>query len=159
MNLEFIIKNKIKGSVQRGFTLIELLVVISIIGILASIVTVSFISSQKQARDVNRKSDLAQYRNSLETYANKTNGMYPIHATLAYPSTDLCSDLDLGTTCPDDPKKGVDENYFYSYITDATGTKYVLWSKLENVSSTTYWVVCSNGKSGTTTSTPTVCPL
>ena len=150
-----------KRKLIHGFTLIELLVVISIIGILASMVTVSFLSSQKQARDVNRKSDLAQYRNSLETYANKNGGLYVIRASRVDPSTNLCSVLELGTTCPGDPKTSVDENYYYSYITDAAGTTYVLWSRLENVSSTTYWVVCSNGKSGTRTSTPTTgtCPL
>lgn len=155
-------KNNHKLSITNlGFTLIELLVVISIIGILASMITVSFLSSQKQARDVNRKSDLAQYRNSLETYANITGGLYPVRASRVDPSTNLCNILNLGASCPSDPKNSVDSTFYYSYITDVGGTVYVLWSKLENVSTTTYWVVCSNGKSGTRTSTPTTgtCPL
>ena len=143
-----------------GFTLVELLVVISIIGILASMITVSFTSSQKQARDVNRKSDLAQYRSSLESYANKNNGLYPIYASKVDPSTNLCTPLGLGTTCPEDPKFDGVSAYYYSYITDSGGTQYVLWSKLESASSYN-WVVCSNGKSGKSASTPTsgVCPI
>lgn len=43
---------------RRGFTLIESLAVIAIIGILASIVTVSVFAAQRQARDTRRKSDL-----------------------------------------------------------------------------------------------------
>lgn len=138
-----------------GFTLIELLVVISIIGILAAMVTASFTSSQKQARDTQRKSDLAQYRSSLESFANLNNGLYPSRNASGGVSAniDLCSDLGL-STCPPDPKDGT--VYYYVYQSNGTGpgnadaSDYVLWAKLENVSG--YWVVCSNGTSSVKTS-------
>ena len=152
---------------KKGFTLIELLVVISIIGILAGMIAVSFTSSQRQARDVNRKSDLSQYRTSLEAFANKNNGLYPSYSSKVDPSTNICITLGLGSSCPEDPKNASDNTYYYSYITDGTGagsttaTEYVLWAKLENAQSTSYWVVCSAGKSGISAATPTssTCPL
>lgn len=151
----------------RAFTLIELLVVISIIGILAAMITFSFTSSQRQARDANRKSDLGQYRSALEAYANKNNGLYPTYTTRTDPSSDaFCTLLGQGTTCPDDPKNNSEDEYFYSYISNGVGaspsaTDYVLWVKLEGIQTTTYWVTCSNGKSGQATSAPTsaTCPI
>ncbi len=149
-------------TINHGFTLVELLVVISVLGILASIVLVSFGGSQKQARDTQRKSDLKQYQNSLEAYANKSNGFYPQRTSATVASTTLCNDLAL-TTCPKDPK---DPTYFYYYISDgsgvagsASGTKYVLWASLENT--TGFWVVCSNGKSAVSVSAPysSTCPI
>lgn len=137
-----------------GFTLIELLVVISIIGILAALAMVSFTSSQRQARDSARKSDIKQYQNSLESYANQNNGLYPQRpdASGAFASTTLCSDIGQ-TNCPEDTKYATDPTYAYRYQSDGTlsdgtavGTQYVLWSKLENVEF--YWVICSNGKTG-----------
>lgn len=136
-----------------GFTLIELLVVISIIGILAALSIVSFTSSQKQARDTSRKSDIKQYQSSLELFANKYS-LYPSRpvAVGVAASSTLCNDLSLGN-CPEDPKNGVDSSYTYKYQSDgaasdgtATATKYVLWDKLENT--TNVFVVCSNGKVG-----------
>lgn len=47
---------------KKGFTLIELLVVIAIIGILASIVLVSFPTASKKANDSRIVSDIAQAR-------------------------------------------------------------------------------------------------
>ncbi|MDD5750156.1 MAG: type II secretion system protein [Candidatus Pacebacteria bacterium] len=47
---------------KKGFTLIELLVVIAIIGILASIVLVSFPSATKKANDSRIISDMSQVR-------------------------------------------------------------------------------------------------
>lgn len=150
---------------DSAFTLIELLVVISIIGVLAAMVTVSFTASQKQARDTARKSDLTQYRNALESFANTNSGFYPAYPSKTDPSGALCTTLNVGT-CPEDPKNKADSTYFYSYISDGTAgktnaTQYVLWAQLENVSSTTYWVVCSNGTSGTSTSVPNsgTCPI
>lgn len=154
--------------IKKGFTLIELLVVISIIGILAAIITVSFTSSQRQARDTKRKSDLAQYRNALEAFANKTSSLYPLYSGTTDASSTLCTTLGE-TGCPEDPKNPVDSSIYYKYQSNGSGstgaasaTEYVLWAQLENLSNT-YWVVCSNGKSGTATSglppSGGVCPL
>ena len=154
---------------QLGFTLVELLVVISVIGVLASIVLVSFTGSQKQARDTQRKSDVKQYQLALENFANKKNGLYPRRNITVSADTTLCTDMGL-TTCPSDPREARDATFDYKYQSDGTASdgtaaaaNYVLWGKIENVSSTTYWVVCSNGKSGQlTTGIPPAggaCPL
>ena len=142
---------------NKGFTMIELLVVISIIGILAALAMVSFTSSQKQARDSQRKSDLRQYSTSLEGFGNQNNGLYPAYAVpsgvQASLSSGLCARLGL-TNCSEDPKNITDSSYpFYRYQSNgtavngtATAITYVLWGKLEN--SDNYWVVCSSGNVG-----------
>jgi prepilin-type N-terminal cleavage/methylation domain-containing protein len=154
----------------KGFTLIELLIVISIIGILAALVTFSFTSSQRQARNTQRKSDLAQYRTSIETYANLTNGAYPISGTggaASNASDALCTALvtagvlSSDTLCPEDPSyKELDSDpYFqYRYQTDAIGNNYALWADMENGSN--YWVVCANGQSTSKTGSISIasCP-
>jgi len=60
---------------KRGFTLIELLVVIAIIGILASIVLVSFPGATKRARDSRVMSAVAQARTEMTSY-NANNATY-----------------------------------------------------------------------------------
>jgi len=160
-----------KANYQKAFTLVELLVVISIIGLLAAIALVSFTGSQKQARDTQRKSDIKQYQLALENNANKVGGLYPQRpdgaGVLAWST--LCTDLSQ-TSCPQDPRYTKDNTFAYYYQSDGTisdGTavaaNYVLWAKIENVGTTTYWVVCSNGKSGQLTSgvppTGGTCPL
>lgn len=154
-NSKFKIQNSKLGFIQTtsGFTLIELLVVISIIGILASLLFVSFTTSQKQARDAARKSDLKQYSTALEAFANANSGLYPSHTstiTLSSGSNTLCTDMNLNN-CPGDSQVG----YAYKYISNGTNggattpdaTEYVLWAQLEG--SDNYWVLCSNGRSGT----------
>jgi type II secretory pathway pseudopilin PulG len=142
-------------------------VVISIIGILAGMAVVSFTSSQKQARDTARKSDLAQYRNSLESFANKFNGLYPLYSTTTPASGNPCTKLNAGLggggNCPEDPKYASDTSYpQYSYQSDGSGstgaasaTQYVLWGKLENVTNM-FWVVCSTGQTGKIASTTSI---
>lgn len=153
-----------------GFTLIEMLVVISLIGILAALALVSFSSSQKQARDTTRKSDLRQYQTALEQYGNLTSGLFPSRTTAVSAYTTLCSDLNLrlepDISCSQDPKNASDSTFVYSYISDGTSgttsaTKYVIWGKIENSATTKYWVVCSNGKVGESSSTPSsgTCPI
>lgn len=53
---------------KRGFTLIELLVVIAIIGILATIILVSYNNMQAKSRDSKRKSDLQTMASAMEIY-------------------------------------------------------------------------------------------
>jgi prepilin-type N-terminal cleavage/methylation domain-containing protein len=152
-----VLKNNQK--ISNAFTLVELLVVISIMAILVSMITVSFTSSQKQARDTQRKSDLTQYRTALEAYANRADGFFPIHASVV-DADSICGATELNlTNCPIDPKDGTG-SYGYKYISDANGTNYGLYGILEYVS-TNYWVVCSNGTSLLKTSgTPSLsdCP-
>lgn len=59
-----------------GFTLMELLIAITILGIMAAFLSGNFISSQKKARDAQRKADLNQLQNALELYLND-KGVYP----------------------------------------------------------------------------------
>lgn len=142
---------------RQGFTLIELLIVISIIGILASLVIASMGGAQKQARDTQRKSDLNQYRNALETYAANSNGLYPA-AAAAEQLTTTCTDHLSGfmSVCLDDPKTPT-KHYYYQ----ASVTKYVIYTTLEKGTGTGYWYVCSTGKNGELAITPvldTECP-
>lgn len=138
---------------KKGFTLIELLVVISIIGILAALAMVSYSGAQKQTRDTQRKSDLAQYRNGMEEYAATNNGLYPsgsgkliniCSANLSEFISDCTVDDPLGTT-----------SYGYEASTDQTG--YILYADLETAG---YWYVCSSGKSDTSATAPGIgiCP-
>lgn len=53
---------------SKGFTLIELLIVISIIGILAAVVTISGSASRAQARDAERKANVGLVTAALEEY-------------------------------------------------------------------------------------------
>lgn len=53
---------------QRGFTLIELLVVISIIGLLATVVSVGLNDARTKSRDAKRLSDIGQIGKGLDVY-------------------------------------------------------------------------------------------
>jgi len=147
----------------RGFTLIELLVVISLIGILAALAIVSYTGTQKQARDTQRKSDLRQYQNALEILANKNDGIYVSRTsgTGVRCASTLCADLSL-SSCPADPRYEKDNSFVYRYQSNGNGngninaTQYVLWGKLENKED--YWVVCSDGGTGSTPQSGFVSP-
>lgn len=61
---------------QSGFTIVELLIVIVIIGILATLVIVTFSGVQQKARDSERKTDINAIAGQIEAvYA--TQGTYP----------------------------------------------------------------------------------
>lgn len=53
---------------KKAFTTIELIVVVAIIGILATIIIVSYLGTQKRSRDSKRKGDLQAIAGSLELY-------------------------------------------------------------------------------------------
>lgn len=83
-------------TVQRktfGFTLIELLVVISIIAILITVIVATFGTTQKKARDSNRKTDLDAIKKALELFKSDTKGAakYPdsIYASIDGGPNDL----------------------------------------------------------------------
>ncbi len=72
---------------KRGFTLIELLVVIAIIGILASIVLVSFPSATKKAKDSRVVSAISQAR-TVMTYVYANDSSYAA-LTATTPADDM----------------------------------------------------------------------
>jgi len=120
-----------------GFTLIELLVVISIIGILASMSTVSLNSARRKARDVRRLSDGSQLQLALYLYYDSNNGfpvanMDPANAKANWPILVSAlngsqTGLTLMKNVPTDPiNTGV---YIYGYNSD--GNNFILSLNLE----------------------------
>ncbi|RJR30417.1 type II secretion system protein [Candidatus Microgenomates bacterium] len=134
----------------RGFTLVELIIVMAVIGVLGSLVIIKLVGSEASARDTKRKSDLRQYQNALEVYANDNGGLYPLRASAVNPSSLCGSGQPLGVlACAVDPHASSGTNY--AYQTNNPGgtlaTQYVLWASLEK--SDEYFIVCSDGQVGT----------
>ena len=147
-------KDKILANIS-GFTFIELMVVVAVIGILSGLFVTQYPASQRRARDVNRRSDIKQYQTALEAYANRNNGNY-FAANGNVADSSICSTILGLAVCPDDP----DTSLHYRIISSTS--EYVLWAEMEQPpdGDTHYFVVCSTGRSGVTTSEPsgTSCP-
>jgi prepilin-type N-terminal cleavage/methylation domain-containing protein len=86
---------------QKGFTIIELLIVIVIIGLLALLVLNNVGGATDDARDVQRKDDVAKLSSQLEIYQAE-NGNYPTEANMednaAGGWVDSNLSIDLGAT-------------------------------------------------------------
>lgn len=159
---------KLNLNSQTAFTLIELLVVISIIGILAGAAIVASTGSQKQARDVQRKSDLKQYQAAISSFASKNGSFYPAYNQAGIKAAgELCTTLGM-SSCPEDPRASQSSN-IYHYMSNsgfddgrAKATMYVLWATLESYAGANqFWVVCSEGRSGAAEYEPDggACPI
>src|SRR5436305_1151311 len=61
----------------RAFTLIELLAVITIIGILAALITVAAVGALKNAQRTRIKAEINQMANAFDEYKNKTTAYPP----------------------------------------------------------------------------------
>jgi len=104
---------------KKGFTIIELLVAIVIIGILASIMIVSYTGIQQRSRDSERTSHTTQIKLALEKYRAEMS-MYPA----------VCSGDNVGcrasllaaplapylSIIPNDPRNPVDSATDYRYV-------------------------------------------
>jgi prepilin-type N-terminal cleavage/methylation domain-containing protein len=98
----------IKTKTQFGFTLIELLVVVAIIGMLTSVIMVSFGHTRMRSRDTKRLSDAAQLRTGLDLFFNTANG-YPDPSMWA--TGQLSCNGTAILTVPKDPLLQIDYNY------------------------------------------------
>lgn len=92
------LKNK-----SKGFTIVELLIVIVVIGILATLVIVTFTGIQQKARDSKRKTDLSAIQAALESYYS-SNNTYPTLAHLQDSSWISTNMKGFDTKALQDPK-------------------------------------------------------
>jgi general secretion pathway protein G len=97
---------------SEGFTIVELLIVIVVIGILATLVIVTFTGIQQKARDTQRKTDVDAVASHVEAfYASEDKGYYPM-ATNMSDSTWVSTNLKgLDPEALKDPKG---TNYTYT---------------------------------------------
>lgn len=130
----------IKPANKKGFTLIELLVVISIIGILATLVTANLNAARSRGRDAVRKADLKNIQTALRMYYND-NGDYPADGGLN--GLTFGQPFSSGTTIymnsvPNDPlySASVETSPEYDYVPDSDNDTYILKACLENESDT-----------------------
>ncbi|MDQ3065073.1 MAG: prepilin-type N-terminal cleavage/methylation domain-containing protein [bacterium] len=107
-----------RKSNQKGFTIIELLVVIVIIGILVALALPNLFAAQKRGRDADRKNELKNLQQKLETHFGD-NDAYP--AALADMSPAPTADETTG------PRTDA-----YTYAPAADSQSYTLTTDLEN---------------------------
>ena len=165
----------------KGFTLIELMVVIAIILILALIAIPAYRNMQERAKRSRVQSDLRNLATALEMY-NTDWTFYPKMATadrLADAASNAGAELLVSTNAstnksgettvtgetapvhyieqlPIDPFAiGDEQGESYFYQSDASGTKWILYSENSSVTPKEYYWRKSDGTTGTT---PTTAP-
>lgn len=145
---------KINWKFDRGFTIVELLIVMGILAVLATFFINGYTGTQRRARDAQRKSDLKQIANSLEIYFNDAR-RYPVESsgviagcpsTSSTPCTWGSGQFTDGVTIyfktvPGETTTG----YTYIYRSDANGTYYRLYARLENPDDPDIIVVSESG--------------
>lgn len=101
---------------QKGFTIIELLVVIVIIGILVALALPNLFAAQARGRDTDRKNELKNAQQKLETYF-QDNGEYP---------------ADWTTVVTEEEERQGPRNDAYTYAPAEDNQSYTLTADLEN---------------------------
>jgi prepilin-type N-terminal cleavage/methylation domain-containing protein len=115
----------------KGFTLIELIVVIAIIGVLASLIIVSLISTQSKARDVKRKTNARHIDSSLAQYYLDNSSTFPAQNVAGGVNVETIqgnlSPTYLGSTSAFIHDKAA------KYITTQSGSNFAQAWELENI--------------------------
>lgn len=120
---------------RAGFTLIEIIVVMAIIGILSAMVGGSFITSRVRARDAERKNAVTQMQRALELYYTDFDEYPPAVGgeiddnAWGTAFTNPNSGTVYMTQLPSDSRAPTQQFYYES---NATGTAYRLYARLEN---------------------------
>jgi general secretion pathway protein G len=119
---------------NKGFTLLEILVVIVLLGILATIVLGSYISSLERSRDSRRKQDLAQVSHALELYYSENNS-YPDKEDLNWGDSLTNNGILYMKQLPQDPSS---PGYTYQYEVSEDNQEFQLYCCLENTQDPEY---------------------
>ncbi|HOX30593.1 MAG TPA: type II secretion system protein [Candidatus Paceibacterota bacterium] len=119
---------------NKGFTLIELLVTISIIGILAAAILVSFAQATGSARDARRKAELQRVGRIFLTTCYMPDsgpGTYDIAVLAAELKNKYPQYSGQFSSLPSDPKLGIAGRSYYEYTVSADGLKCAIYANLE----------------------------
>lgn len=119
-----------------GFTFIEVIVVIAIIGVLATIVLVTFSGVQRKARDARRKTEISQIGKflTLSCYLpDEGEGEYDLVPLVEEIVAKYPQYVKYLSNIPKDPKTGTDIESKYIYIISAADKKCALYANLENI--------------------------
>ena len=131
-----------------GFTLIELLVVISIIGILASVVLVSFPGATQKAKDSRIISAVSQLR-VIMVYINANDGSYDSFSCAA--DCSACSNSELINLCHEIKNNGGAPVFIKNTASNSTAV--CVYSSL-NAKANFWYCTDSTGKAGFTIINP-----
>ena len=115
---------------KKGFTLIELLVVVSIIGILATLVTANLNAARSRSRDAVRKADFKNLQTALRLYYNDSGSYPPLSTSIPWGAEWSTSSNVYMSKVPNDPLPG----QAYTYAPDAANDTFTLTACLENKS-------------------------
>lgn len=127
---------------QKGFTIVELLIVIVIIGILATIVIVTFTGIQKKARDSKRQTDINAVNSQIAAFYTNY-GFYPTLGDLNSATFRSAYMKGLDSNALTDPKGGA--------MTDTAGTNHYAYKATSSDATKT----CDNTAVESATSNPT----
>lgn len=116
---------------QSGFTIVELLIVIVIIGILATLVIVTFSGVQQRARDSERKTDINAIAGQLEAVYAKV-GYYPTLTEVNDATWRTANEFRIDTKAFADPSNAGSE----SLVGTATAGRYLYVPSPANCAST-----------------------
>lgn len=120
---------------KNGFSLIEILVVIAIIGIIATIISVSLLGARDKARDTKRKAEISQIGRFLTISCYLPDSGEGIYDLIPLAQEILAKNPQYQKyfkTIPRDPKTGTDTESKYIYIVNDAGDKCALYANLEN---------------------------
>lgn len=133
-----------------GASLIEILIVLAVLSILLAIGVYAYPLNQKKGRDLKRKFELLQTEQALEmyhqdhsSYPQSDNGQIAVGGRIIAWGTELKDEegkIYMSKLPEEDPRLPA-----LYYKTNASGTKYAIFSALENSRDADFNTLCPNG--------------